>query len=94
MERDELLAWLSVRSELQMTVFFSAYSQDRTLLYKQFTPPHILTRRRSESAYVRQVNFFTAFIEGWEGDGAPLKPRLNLEPFLICLLYTSDAADE
>jgi len=37
---------------------------------------HQLTRRRSESAYVRQVNFFTAFIKGWEGDGAPLKPRL------------------
>jgi len=39
------------------------------------------TRRRSESAYVRQANFFTAFIEGWEEDGAPLKPSLYLEPF-------------
>jgi len=25
--------------------------------------------------------FFTAFIEGWEGDGALLKPSLYLEPF-------------
>ena len=32
--------------------------------------------------YIRQVNFFTAFIEGWEGDDALLKPRLYLEPFL------------
>jgi len=36
---------------------------------------------RSESAYVRQVNFFTAFIEVGEGDGAPLKSSLYLEPF-------------
>ena len=39
------------------------------------------TRRHSQSAYVRQVNFFTAFIEGWEGDGAALKPSVYLVPF-------------
>ena len=40
-----------------------------------------LTRRRSESAYICQVNFFKAFINGWEGDFAPLKPSLYPKPF-------------
>jgi len=31
------------------------------------------TRRRSESAYIRQVNIFTAFIQGWGGRWCPIK---------------------
>jgi len=33
----------------------------------------ILTRRRSESAYIRQVNFVQLLWRVGEGDGAPLK---------------------
>jgi len=40
------------------------------------------TRRRSESAYVRQVNFFLQLLHrAGEGDSAPLKPSLYLEPY-------------
>jgi len=33
----------------------------------------VISRRRSESAYVRQVNFFTAVIEGWGRRWCPVK---------------------
>ena len=34
------------------------------------------TRRRSESAHIRQVNFLQLLYRVWEGAGAPLKPSL------------------
>ena len=33
----------------------------------------VMTRRRSESAYIRHVNFFTAFMYGWGGRWCPVK---------------------
>jgi len=39
------------------------------------------TRRHSESAYIRQVNFLQLLCMVGEGDGAPLKLNLYLKPF-------------
>ena len=43
------------------------------LLCVQITLTKLKTRRHSESAYIRQVNFFTAFIQGWGGRWCPVK---------------------
>jgi len=40
-----------------------------------------LTRRRSESAYIRQLNILQLLSRVGEGDGAPLKLNLYLKPF-------------
>ena len=42
---------------------------------------HTMTRRRPESAYIRQVNFLQLLRRVGEGDGAPLKLNLYLKPF-------------
>ena len=40
----------------------------------------VITRRRSESAYIHQVNFFLQLLRRvGEGDGAPLKLNLYLK---------------
>jgi len=39
------------------------------------------TRRRSKSAYIRQVNFLQILCRVGEGDAAPLKLNLYLKPF-------------
>jgi len=66
------------------------HSEVPSVLHTQHTVPYTLlnsiyipstTRMRSESAYIRQVNFLQLLCRVGEGDSAPLKLNLYLKPF-------------